>query len=81
MMCGVPTERFVLSDDEVTVLNHVIHVLAERGDFEQLIPDAADRQALHNLLSLLEREDKVVLSADHQERLEQARGRLLPERG
>jgi hypothetical protein len=80
-MCGVPTERFVLSDDEVNGAQHVIHALALRDDFEQLVPEAADRQAVHNLLSLLEREDKVVLSVDYQQRLQQPPARILPESG
>jgi len=76
---GVPTERFELEDAEVTVLNHVIFALSERDDFEHLVPDAADRQAVHNLLALLEREDPAVFSADYDKRLEQARRQVLPD--
>lgn len=75
----MPTERFELDDDEVTVLNRVIYELTARDDFEQLVPDAADRQALHNLLARLEREDAVVFSADYKNGVEQARRRLLLE--
>ena len=51
-------------------------VLAERADFEELMPHAADRHAIHNLVAVLERDDPVVLSADYAERLDQARARL-----
>lgn len=71
-------ERFDLNDDEVTVLNHVIHALTQRDDFEQLVPDAADRQAVHNLLAVLEREDNVVFSDDYDRRVKEARRRLVP---
>jgi hypothetical protein len=74
----VPSERFVLEDHEVTVLNHVIYEITERDDFERLVPHPADRQALHNLLALLEREDDVVLSSDYADAVERARGRLWP---
>jgi hypothetical protein len=75
----MPTERFVLEDHEVTVLNHVIYELTERDDFERLVPHPADRQALHNLQALLEREDNVVFSHDYDNDLERARERVLPE--
>ena len=75
----MPTERFELDDAEVTVLNHVISALAERDDFEQLVPSPADQQAIYNLVALLEREDKVVFAADYPARLEEARRRVLPE--
>lgn len=78
-MCPVPTERFELDDDEVTVLNHVISALAERDDFEQLVPHRADQQAIHNLVCLLEREDRIAFSKDYTALLDQARQRLLPE--
>jgi hypothetical protein len=74
----VPTERFQLEDDEVTVLNYAIHALTQREDFEQLVSHDADRQAIHNLLALLEREDPAVLAHDYDQRLEQARQRVLP---
>lgn len=74
----MPLERFDLDDDEVTVLNHVMHALTERTDFEQLVPDAADRQAMHNLLAALEREDRAVFSDAYDHCVEQARRRLLP---
>jgi len=61
----VPSERFVLDDHEITVLNHVIYALTERDDFERLVQQhPADRQALHNLLALLERDDHVVFWLD-----------------
>lgn len=71
------SQRFDLSDDELVVLNHVIHALAERDDFEQLVADPADRQALHNLLALLEREDAAAFSDDYENLVEEARRRLL----
>jgi len=72
-------ERFELDEDEVVVLNHVIHALTERDDFETLVPDRSDRQAIHNLLCLLEREDPFVLDADYDTHVGEARRRLLPE--
>ena len=60
----MPSERFVLDDHEITVLNHVIYALTERVDFERLVQHPADRQALHNLLALLERDDHVVFWLD-----------------
>ena len=74
----MPTERFVLDDHEVSVLNFVIYTPTERDDFERLVPHPADQQALHNLLALLEREDHIVFSANHAEELERARARVLP---
>jgi hypothetical protein len=75
----MPSERLQLDDDEVTVLNYAIHALTERDDFEGLVPHAADRQAIYNLVAVLEREDSVVLLPDYAKRLDQARQRLLPE--
>ena len=75
----MPSERFVLDDHEVSVLQHVIYELTERDDFERLVPHPADRQALHNLHALLEREDHIVFSPDYKAALERARERLLPE--
>ena len=75
----MPTERFVLEDHEVTVLNSVIYRLTERDDFERLVPHPADQQAVHNLLALLEREDNVIFARDYVEQLYRARARVLPE--
>jgi hypothetical protein len=75
----MPTERFVLDDHEVSVLNSVIYRLTERDDFEQLVQHPADRQAVYNLLALLEREDNIVFSADYVKDLERARELVLPE--
>ena len=77
----MPSQRFQLDDAELTVLNHVMSALAERDDFETLVPHPADRQAIHNLVALLEREDPVVLSPDYEELLGQARQRVLPDAG
>ena len=33
----MPSERFVLDEHEVTVLNHVIYALTEQDDFERLV--------------------------------------------
>jgi len=75
----MPSQRFELEDAELTVLNHVMSTLAERDDFETLVPHPADQQAIHNLVALLEREDPVVFAADYHERLRQARHRILPD--
>ena len=73
------SQRFDLSDDELVVLNHVVHALTERDDFEKFVSDPADRQALHNLLAVLEREDAAAFPDDYENLLEQARRRLLPD--
>jgi hypothetical protein len=71
-------DRLELDEDEIVVLNHVIHALTSRADFEALVPDRADRHALHNLLCLLEQEDPSVLDPDYDEHLQRARQRLFP---
>jgi hypothetical protein len=71
-------DQLQLDDNEIVVLNHVIHALTNRADFEALVPDRADRQALHSLLCLLEREDPHVLDPDYDEHLHRARQRLYP---
>jgi hypothetical protein len=71
-------DRLKLDDDEIVVLNHLNHALTKRADFEALVPDRADRQALHNLLCLLEREDPNVLDPGYGEHVQRARERLLP---
>ncbi len=70
-------ERLELDDDEISVLNHVLHSLTERPDFAELVADPADRQALHNLLAVVEREDNIVFSPDYDTLLNQARQRVL----
>jgi hypothetical protein len=77
MMRGMPTERFVLDDDEVTVLDRVLAEITGREDFETLVSHPADRQALYNLHALLEREDLAVFDRDYDKRVEAARDRLL----
>jgi hypothetical protein len=71
--------RLELSDSEVIVLDALLDQLTDRPDFESLIPDEADRQALHNLVCLLERIDPAVLADDYDEQLARARRRLLGE--
>ncbi len=75
----MPTEQFVLEDHEVIVLDRVIGEITERDDFEVLVPHPADRQALHNLLCLLEREDVAVFDPHYDARVESARKRLMHE--
>jgi hypothetical protein len=70
-------DRLKLDEDEIVVLNHVVHALTNRADFEALVPDPAERQALHSLLCQLEREDPTVLDPDYDGRVESARQRLL----
>jgi hypothetical protein len=69
--------RLELSDSEVIVLDALLNQLTGRPDFENLIPDDADRQALHNLVCLLERVDPAVLAGDYDEQLAHARRQLL----
>jgi hypothetical protein len=67
-----------LTEHELIVLNHVLDELGERDDLEQLLPDAADRQLVHDLGRLLERQNPAILADDYAERLDQARRRVLP---
>jgi hypothetical protein len=69
-----------LTEPELIVLNAVLSRLAERPDFGELVPDKADRQALHNLVCLLERADPVVFADDYADRITEARERLLDDR-
>ena len=75
----MPSQRFQLDDHEVTVLNHAISELVERDDFEALVPHPADRQAMYDLVALLEREDNIVFSPDYEALLGEARNRVLPD--
>jgi hypothetical protein len=68
-----------LSDAEVIVLDAVLNQLTSRQEFEHLVADEADRQALHNLVCLLERIDPAVLAPDYDARLSSARRQLLGE--
>ncbi len=69
--------RIELSDSEVIVLDALHNQLTGRPDFETLVPDEADRQALHNLICLLERINPAVFAPDYDEQLTQARRQLL----
>jgi hypothetical protein len=71
--------RLELSDSEVIVLDALLDELARRPDVENLVPDEADRQALHNLVCLLERIDPAVLADDYDKQLARARRQLLGE--
>jgi hypothetical protein len=71
--------RLELSDSEVIVLDALLSQLTGRPDFEKLIPDEADRQAIHNLICLLERIDPAVLAGDYDRQLARARRQLLGE--
>jgi hypothetical protein len=66
-----------LTESELIVLDATLDRLAERDDFERLVPDRADRQAIHNLVALLERVNPIVFSDDFDAHLAEARGRVL----
>jgi hypothetical protein len=68
-----------LTESEAVVLSSLLARLAERPDLEQLVPDTADRQALQNLIALLERIDPAAFASDYGDRLATARARVLRE--
>jgi hypothetical protein len=67
-----------LTEHELVVLNHVLDELGDRDDLEQLLPHAADRQILHDLVCLLEPQNPAIFASDYADRLEEARRRVLP---
>jgi len=67
-----------LTESELVVLDAALSRLADRPDFEVLVPEAADRQAIHNLVCLLERDDPFVVAQDYAERLDAARREVVP---
>jgi len=69
-----------LSEPERVVLSALLARLTERSDLGQLVPDKSDRQALHNLVALLERVDPTVFADDYADRMADARKRLLEDR-
>jgi hypothetical protein len=44
-----------LTESELVVLHDVLGKLSDREDFERLVPDRGDQQAIHNLVCLFER--------------------------
>lgn len=68
-----------LTEDELVLLDRILNELAQRPDFRALIPNDADRQAIHNLIALLERLDSAVVAEDYDERVAAARVRVLGE--
>ena len=69
-----------LSESELVVLHDVLHRLSEREDFDGLVPDRGDQQAIYNLVSLFERENPISFLPDYTARLQAARAevRLAP---
>jgi hypothetical protein len=65
-----------LSESELVVLHEVIDRLSEREDFETLVPDKGDQQAIHNLVCLFERENPIAFLPDYQARLNAARAEV-----
>jgi hypothetical protein len=59
----------------------VLDTLGDREDLDRLVPDPADRQAIHNLVCLLERENPVIFASDYAARLQAARDEVLPAEG
>jgi hypothetical protein len=54
----------------------VLGKLSEREDFERLVPDRGDQQAVHNLVCLFERENVVAFMPDYEARLNAARAEV-----
>jgi hypothetical protein len=67
-----------LTEHELIVLNHALDELGDKDELERLLPHAADRQILHDLVCLLERQNPVIFASDYAERLEAARRQVLP---
>ena len=65
-----------LSESELVVLHDVLGKLSEREDFERLVPDKGDQQAIHNLVCLFERENVVSFLPDYEARLNAARAEV-----
>jgi hypothetical protein len=66
----VPIE---ISDSELIVLDAVLAELTTRADLVELVPDRADRQALHNLVCILERANPAAFAENYGARLAEAR--------
>ena len=66
-----------LTEPELVVLDAVLSRLAQRPDLDELVPDKADRQALHNLVALLEQLNPAAFADDYADRLSQARTQVL----
>jgi hypothetical protein len=67
-----------LTEHELIVLNHVLDEIGDRPDLEQLLPVAADRQILHDVVCVLERQNPAIFANDYASRLELARRQVLP---
>jgi hypothetical protein len=67
-----------LSPSEATLLNAVLSRLSNRTDFDAFVPHEADRQAVYNLVCLLEREDVAQFDPDYDDRLAEAREQVFP---
>ena len=52
-----------LTESELVVLHDVLGKLSDREDFERLVPDRGDQQAIHNLVCLFERENPISFPA------------------
>jgi hypothetical protein len=63
-----------LTESELVVLHDALGKLSDRKDFERLVPDKGDQQAIHNLVCLFERENPISFLPDYESRLNAARG-------
>jgi hypothetical protein len=62
-----------LTESELVVLHDALGKLSDREDFERLVPDKGDQQAIHNLVCLFERENPISFLPDYEARLNAAR--------
>ena len=69
-----------LTESELVVLHDALGKLSDREDFERLVPDKGDQQAIHNVVCLFERENPISFLPDYAARLQAARAevRLAP---
>ena len=65
-----------LTESELVVLHDVLGKLSDREDFERLVPDKGDQQAIHNLVCLFERENPIAFLPDYEARLNAARAEV-----
>lgn len=73
-----PTYTVELTRDELVVLDHWLHTLDQRTDFESLVPTRAERSVFWSLLAQAERLNPDVFAADYAQGIEQAQARLDP---
>ncbi|PSK86541.1 hypothetical protein CLV63_13428 [Murinocardiopsis flavida] len=75
---GAASHTVELTVDELIVLDHWLHALDARADFEELAPTRAERTVLWSLLAQTERQNPAVFAADYDRAVAAARARLDP---